>query len=228
MRLITSGGRRPLTEGVPSRTRFAGVSALPLGAGPPRPLRPIPLGMPPLSPTPERPRPPKTSPASARSAPASTGAGSGCFSGAAVVTSGALASVVVAVTGDGDFLMTGQELATAVRHDLRVVVLVIDNGQYGTIRMHQIAAHPGRPIATSLANPDFAAFASAASLQPDFEQKCANAGDAAIASAATATPKRYAERVIRTMSPGNPATRRGRGQRGQRASQPARERLAPW
>src|SRR5690606_12904687 len=44
---------------------------------------------------------------------------------------------VVCVAGDGDFLMTGQELATAVQHDARVVVIVVDNGTYGTIRMHQ-------------------------------------------------------------------------------------------
>jgi acetolactate synthase-1/2/3 large subunit len=68
---------------------------------------------------------------------------------------------VVAVTGDGDFLMSGQELATAVQHDLDVVVLVVDNGMYGTIRMHQERAYPGRVIATELQNPDFAALAEA-------------------------------------------------------------------
>jgi acetolactate synthase I/II/III large subunit len=68
---------------------------------------------------------------------------------------------VVAVTGDGDFLMTGQELATAVQHRLDVVVLVANNGMYGTIRMHQERAYPGRVIATDLSNPDFAALAGA-------------------------------------------------------------------
>jgi acetolactate synthase I/II/III large subunit len=68
---------------------------------------------------------------------------------------------VVAVTGDGDFLMSGQELATAVQHELDVVVLVVDNGMYGTIRMHQERAYPGRVIATDLRNPDFAALAEA-------------------------------------------------------------------
>jgi acetolactate synthase-1/2/3 large subunit len=68
---------------------------------------------------------------------------------------------VVAVTGDGDFLMSGQELATAVQHELDVVVLVVDNGMYGTIRMHQERAYPGRVIATDLSNPDFAALAEA-------------------------------------------------------------------
>jgi acetolactate synthase-1/2/3 large subunit len=68
---------------------------------------------------------------------------------------------VVAVAGDGDFLMCGQELATAVQHQLDVVVLVVNNGRYGTIRMHQERSYPGRVIATDLDNPDFAALARA-------------------------------------------------------------------
>jgi acetolactate synthase-1/2/3 large subunit len=68
---------------------------------------------------------------------------------------------VVAVAGDGDFLMTGQELATAVQHRLDVVVLVVNNGMYGTIRMHQERAFPGRVIASDLVNPDFPALARA-------------------------------------------------------------------
>jgi acetolactate synthase I/II/III large subunit len=68
---------------------------------------------------------------------------------------------VVAVTGDGDFLMTAQELATAVQHRLDVVVLVVNNGRYGTIRMHQERTYPGRVIATDLRNPDFPALAQA-------------------------------------------------------------------
>ena len=68
---------------------------------------------------------------------------------------------VVALAGDGCFLMNGQELATAVQHDADMLVLVIDNGTYGTIRMHQAREFPGRPIATRLANPDFAALARA-------------------------------------------------------------------
>lgn len=66
---------------------------------------------------------------------------------------------VVCVAGDGDFLMTGQELATAVQERLGVVVLVVDNGMYGTIRMHQERHYPGRVVATDLVNPDFVAFA---------------------------------------------------------------------
>jgi acetolactate synthase-1/2/3 large subunit len=68
---------------------------------------------------------------------------------------------VVAVAGDGDFLMNGQELATAVQHGANLIVLVIDNGAYGTIRMHQEREYPGRVSATRLANPDFAALGAA-------------------------------------------------------------------
>jgi acetolactate synthase-1/2/3 large subunit len=68
---------------------------------------------------------------------------------------------VVCVSGDGDFLMSGQELATAVQYDLPIVVLVVDNGMYGTIRMHQERQFPGRVVGTDLVNPDFAAYARA-------------------------------------------------------------------
>ncbi|HEY7230476.1 MAG TPA: thiamine pyrophosphate-binding protein [Pseudolabrys sp.] len=68
---------------------------------------------------------------------------------------------VVCVTGDGDFLMTGQDFATAVQYELPVIVLVADNGIYGTIRMHQERDYPGRVIATDLRNPDFVAYALA-------------------------------------------------------------------
>ncbi|MFD1611274.1 thiamine pyrophosphate-binding protein [Sphingomonas tabacisoli] len=68
---------------------------------------------------------------------------------------------VVAVAGDGDFLMNGQELATAVAHGCDLLVIVVDNGWYGTIRMHQEREYPGRVSGTKLLNPDFAAFARA-------------------------------------------------------------------
>jgi len=68
---------------------------------------------------------------------------------------------VVCFAGDGCFLMHGQEFATAVQYDLPIVVLVIDNGMYGTIRMHQERHYPGRVSATGLRNPDFAAYAAA-------------------------------------------------------------------
>ena len=69
--------------------------------------------------------------------------------------------VVVAFAGDGDFLMTGQELATAVQHEAAIVVLVVNNGMLGTIRMHQERHYPGRVSGTDLVNPDFAALARA-------------------------------------------------------------------
>ena len=68
---------------------------------------------------------------------------------------------VVCFAGDGDFQMTGQELATAVQYNLDVIVLVINNGMLGTIRMHQERHYPERTIATDLVNPDFAALARA-------------------------------------------------------------------
>jgi acetolactate synthase-1/2/3 large subunit len=68
---------------------------------------------------------------------------------------------VVCVVGDGGFMMTGTELETAVRENIPVAVVVLDNEQYGTIRMHQEKDHPGRPIGTRLGPIDFAALARA-------------------------------------------------------------------
>jgi acetolactate synthase-1/2/3 large subunit len=68
---------------------------------------------------------------------------------------------VVSFNGDGCFLMNGQELATAVQYNVNVVFLVINNGMYGTIRMHQEREYPGRISGTELRNPDFAALARA-------------------------------------------------------------------
>jgi len=68
---------------------------------------------------------------------------------------------VVAVSGDGDFLMNGQELATAAQYGLPIIVIVFDNASYGTIRMHQEREFPGRVVATDLKSPDFAAYARA-------------------------------------------------------------------
>jgi acetolactate synthase-1/2/3 large subunit len=68
---------------------------------------------------------------------------------------------VIAVCGDGDFLMNGQEIATAVQYGAAFVALVVNNGIYGTIRMHQEREYPGRVYATDLKNPDFAAYARA-------------------------------------------------------------------
>src|SRR5215469_175490 len=68
---------------------------------------------------------------------------------------------VVCIAGNGDFLMNGQEFATAVQYGLPFVVVIADNGIYGTIRMHQEREYPGRIVATDLRNPDFAAYARA-------------------------------------------------------------------
>jgi acetolactate synthase-1/2/3 large subunit len=68
----------------------------------------------------------------------------------------------VNVAGDGDFLMTGQELATATQYGAtRLISIVVDNGTYGTIRMHQEREYPARVSGTELFNPDFAALARA-------------------------------------------------------------------
>ena len=86
--------------------------------------------------------------------------------------------VVVAFAGDGDFLMASQELATAVQYDTPIVVLVIDNGMYGTIRMHQERHYPGRVSGTELRNPDFAALAQAYSAFGERVERTADFPDA--------------------------------------------------
>jgi acetolactate synthase-1/2/3 large subunit len=68
---------------------------------------------------------------------------------------------VLCIAGDGDFLMNGQEFATAVQYELPIIVVIMDNGTYGTIRMHQEREYPTRVIGTDLRNPDFAAYARA-------------------------------------------------------------------
>lgn len=69
--------------------------------------------------------------------------------------------LVIAFAGDGCFLMNGQEFATAVQYELPLIVVVVDNSCFGTIRMHQEANYPGRVVGTTLRNPDFAAYAVA-------------------------------------------------------------------
>jgi acetolactate synthase-1/2/3 large subunit len=69
--------------------------------------------------------------------------------------------LVVSINGDGDFLMNGQEMATAVQYELPIVFIVVNNGMYGTIRMHQEREYPARVYGTALVNPDFAALARA-------------------------------------------------------------------
>ena len=83
---------------------------------------------------------------------------------------------VVCIAGDGDYLMTGQEIATAVQYGINAVVVVVDNGTYGTIRMHQEGHYPGaeRVIATDLKNPDFVKYAEAFGA---FGVRCERTGD---------------------------------------------------
>lgn len=69
--------------------------------------------------------------------------------------------MVVAFAGDGCFMMNGQELATAVQHDARILVIIVNNGMYGTIRMHQEREFPARVYGTDLRNPDFVTLAQA-------------------------------------------------------------------
>ncbi|SDP12187.1 acetolactate synthase-1/2/3 large subunit [Rhodoferax sp. OV413] len=66
---------------------------------------------------------------------------------------------VVVFAGDGDFMMHGQEFATAVQYGLPIIVVLLDNAMFGTIRMHQERHYPGRVSATQLKNPDFCAYA---------------------------------------------------------------------
>jgi acetolactate synthase-1/2/3 large subunit len=98
--------------------------------------------------------------------------------------------MVLSISGDGDFLMNGQELATAVQHDAAVIFIVVNNGMYGTIRMHQERDYPARVYGTDLRNPDFAAYARAfgaqgetvaatAEFAPAFE-RCVAAGKPAL------------------------------------------------
>jgi acetolactate synthase-1/2/3 large subunit len=85
---------------------------------------------------------------------------------------------VVCLAGDGDFLMTGQELATAVQEELDVVILVVNNGMYGTIRMHQERKYPGRVVGTDLRNPDFVALAKAYGAHGALVERSEEIGDA--------------------------------------------------
>jgi len=82
--------------------------------------------------------------------------------------------LVIAWTGDGDFEMNEAELATAVQEELPVVVVVVNNSSYGTIRMHQEQRFPERVIATDLRNPDFAALARAHGMQGERVQDAAD------------------------------------------------------
>ena len=77
---------------------------------------------------------------------------------AAAITTGRM---VLTMAGDGDFLMNGQELATAVQHGAKTIIVLLNNGMYGTIRMHQEREYPNHASGSHLQNPDFAALACA-------------------------------------------------------------------
>jgi acetolactate synthase-1/2/3 large subunit len=85
---------------------------------------------------------------------------------------------VVAFAGDGCFLMTGQELATAAQYGANIITIVVNNGMYGTIRMHQERDYPGRVSATSLVNPDFAKLAEAYGCHGEVVEKTEDFADA--------------------------------------------------
>jgi acetolactate synthase-1/2/3 large subunit len=88
------------------------------------------------------------------------------------------ARTVIGVAGDGCFLMASQELATAAQYGIAAKFVVVDNGAYGTIRMHQERRFPGRPYATQLRNPDFVALARAYGLEAWRAETTAEALDA--------------------------------------------------
>ena len=85
---------------------------------------------------------------------------------------------VVAFAGDGCFLMAGQELATAVQYGAAVIVVVVNNGMYGTIRMHQEKSYPGRVCGTDLVNPHFAAYARSFGAAGEIVEETAQFGPA--------------------------------------------------
>jgi acetolactate synthase I/II/III large subunit len=92
-------------------------------------------------------------------APTNGSMGSGVPAGVAAHI--ATGRMVFTIAGDGDFLMNGQELATASQHGAKSIVLLLNNGTYGTIRMHQEREYPQHVSGSALANPDFAALARA-------------------------------------------------------------------
>jgi acetolactate synthase I/II/III large subunit len=95
---------------------------------------------------------------------------------------------VIAFAGDGCFLMNGQEFATAVKYGLAIIVVVVNNGIYGTIRMHQEREYPARVSATDLANPDFAALARSYGGHGETVEKTEEFADAFLRARASGKP----------------------------------------
>lgn len=94
---------------------------------------------------------------------------------------------VVCLAGDGCFQMTCNELSTAVQHGAKPIVIVMNNGRYGTIRMHQEKTYPGRVSGTMLTNPDFAALARAYGGHGEIVTKSADFADAFVRAQAAGT-----------------------------------------
>jgi acetolactate synthase-1/2/3 large subunit len=95
---------------------------------------------------------------------------------------------VLCFAGDGDFLMSGQELATAVQYELPLLLVVVNNGMYGTIRMHQERQYPGRVVGTDLRNPDFAAYARAFGAHGEVVERTEDFADALERALASGLP----------------------------------------
>jgi acetolactate synthase-1/2/3 large subunit len=95
---------------------------------------------------------------------------------------------VVCYAGDGGIMMTGNELATAVQHDLSIVLMIANNGMFGTIRMHEEREYPGREIATELRNPNFVAWAEAFGAQGERVTTTAEFGPAVERALAAGRP----------------------------------------
>ena len=95
---------------------------------------------------------------------------------------------VLCFAGDGDFLMTGQELATAVQYELPILIVVVNNAMYGTIRMHQERHYPGRVVGTDLRNPDFAAYARAFGAHGETVERTGDFADALERALASGVP----------------------------------------
>jgi acetolactate synthase I/II/III large subunit len=85
----------------------------------------------------------------------------GCGVPAGIAANIVSGRTVLTMAGDGDFLMNGQELATAVQYGAKTIIVLLNNGMYGTIRMHQQRDYPGHVSGTQLVNPDFTALARA-------------------------------------------------------------------
>jgi acetolactate synthase-1/2/3 large subunit len=85
---------------------------------------------------------------------------------------------VICFAGDGDFLMSGMELATAVQYNAPIVIVILNNGMYGTIRMHQEKQYPGRVVGTDLQNPHFAALARSFGAMGEIVEETAQFGPA--------------------------------------------------